>query len=129
MDTNPLLDRLMDVDKEDVVHSSAYAKAQNTGGMGADSVESFERRRVVDQNRTVVRGYHDSKIANATRGMGLKASKYDASKDASQREAIRERFGNRGANNANGGNPDSGEGKSIEKNMQPPARRNPGIFR
>ena len=127
MGTNPLLDRLMNVDKEDAMHSSVYAKARNAERMGVSSADSFERRRIVDQNRTVVRGYHDSKIVNATRGMGFKAGKYDAKKDASQRGAIKEKFGNKEVSSANGGG--SGEGKSMKKNMQPPVRRNPGIFR
>ena len=34
----PLLNRLMKEKKGDVVHSSAYAKAQNQGGIGSSSI-------------------------------------------------------------------------------------------
>ena len=61
--SNPFLNRLMKDDKADILHSSAYARAQSSGGMGADSVESFAERRKIDRNRTVIRGYNDSKIA------------------------------------------------------------------
>ena len=60
---NPFLNRLIKDDKADILHSSAYARAQRSGGMGTDSVESFAERRKIDRNRTVIRGYNDSKIA------------------------------------------------------------------
>ena len=58
------LKRLMKEKKEDVVHSSAYASAQSGGSMGATSAMSFEQRKKIDRNRSMVRRYSDSMIAN-----------------------------------------------------------------
>lgn len=62
---NPFVNRLMKDNKEDIIHSSAYARAQRSG-MGVDSVESFAERRRIDRNRTVVRRYSDSRIASGS---------------------------------------------------------------
>lgn len=63
--------------KEDIFHSSAYAQAQSGGGIGATSYEGFDRRKIVDSNRSVVKRYGDSEIANnAIRSMP-KAKTYE----------------------------------------------------
>lgn len=63
-DVNPFLKYVMKDDKEDIFHSSAYAKAQNGGSMGAASTQSFADRQRMEQNRTMIRGYASSGTAN-----------------------------------------------------------------
>ena len=74
---NPFLKRLIKEKTEDVVHSSAYAKAQNPGGMGASSAESFAARMRLEQNRQKIRGYGDSRIANAAIGQAPRAKAFE----------------------------------------------------
>ena len=76
MDKNPLLKYVMKADKEDVLHSSAYGKAQNGAGMGVTSSESFETRRRIDENRKVVGGYGSSRVATQVIGNGPRAKVY-----------------------------------------------------
>lgn len=59
---NPFLKYMMKDKKEDVFHSSAYAKAQNGGNIGSASTESYQVRVNVNQARTKVKGYRDSEI-------------------------------------------------------------------
>ena len=67
---NPFLKYLIKDKKEDVFHSSAYAKAQSGASIGAASTESYQVRVNVSQNRQRVRGYSNSDImANAGGGM------------------------------------------------------------
>ena len=79
----PLLNRLMKEKKGDVVHSSAYAKAQNQGGIGSSSMQSFEQRKVIDQNRSMIRKYGDSKIA-----MEAGKTSWQARRDATQSRVV-----------------------------------------
>ena len=139
MNKNPFLKRLMKETKGDVVHSSAYAEAQNAGGIGTTSTESFAARREIDSNRTVVKGYRDSRVVNdAFDNVGNKSQKYDAEHDASQRAAIKERFGREQNGGASSGKGGIGEQKnnsgnktipSGQKTTPPPMWRNPGISR
>lgn len=138
MEKNLFLHRLMKEKKEDVVHSSAYAEAQNGGEIGTASAQSFEERQKIEQNRTMIQGYRDSKVINDALGnVGTELRGYDAAHDASQREAIRERFGDRRDNRV-GGNRGEGVdngGAGASRTMptgrvaMPPMRRNPGISR
>lgn len=57
-----LLRRLIRKNKSDVVHTSGFASVQSGGAVGAASVESFQKRREVDKNRTIVKGYGKSRI-------------------------------------------------------------------
>ena len=75
---NPFLKRLMKDEKEDIVHSSTYAQAQNDGGIGAASSESFEKRRKIDMERTQVRRYGESKVAHRTAEEVLRKRRQDA---------------------------------------------------
>lgn len=99
MDRNPLLKYMMKDKKEDVVHSSAYANAQNGGAFGSSSSQSFEKRMEIDKNRKIVRGYQDSKIAASTRVDRTEAKKYiEEIINRSIAEAEKERqFAERGA--------------------------------
>ena len=63
--------------KEDVVHTSAYGIAQNEGGIGVASVQSFGARMQIEKNRNKVRGYNDSRVvAQAKADSGVKAKVY-----------------------------------------------------
>lgn len=150
MNTNPFLKRLIKEKNEDVIHSSAYAKVQNDGNMGVASTRSFAERQAIGENRTMVKGYRDSKVVNdAFSNAGSKSQRYDVAHDASRRAAIWERFGgeqNRGgagtgfgggASNTNtrgsgmgGRNGVGGIGGAMPmgRTTEPPARRNPGIL-
>jgi len=64
MDKNPLLKYMMDDEKrEDFFHTSRHARIQSGANMGAASTETFAQRRMIDQNRTRVKKYSDSRIA------------------------------------------------------------------
>jgi hypothetical protein len=91
---------------EDILHSSAYAKAQNSGNMGATSVESFKARMMMEQNRKNIRGYGNSRIANSAIGNAPRAKTFDG--------GIKENSVNI---------------NSAIKPMSPPVRKNPGISR
>lgn len=80
---NPFLKRLIKEKTEDVVHSSAYAQAQNAKGIGSASTESFSQRFRLEKNRSMVRGYSDSKIVNEAKGNAPKAKKYEVQKNES----------------------------------------------
>lgn len=62
---NPFLKYVMKDKKEDIFHSSAYGKMQNGGSIGVSSNETFAKRMEINQNRKVVRGYGDSRLANS----------------------------------------------------------------
>lgn len=79
---NPFLKYVMKDKKEDVFHSSAYAKAQSGETMGAASTESYQVRVNVNQNRTRVRGYSDSEIMAGAKANGPKAKTYQPSERA-----------------------------------------------
>ena len=81
MEKNPFLGRLMKDTTEDVTHSSAYGKAQNAGGMGAASTESFDVRREIDKNRKMVRGYGDSKVVNEVGNRVPRARRYEVKEE------------------------------------------------
>ena len=73
---NPFLKYVMKDKKEDVFHSSAYAKAQNGESMGAASSESYNVRVNINQHREKVRGYGDSEIMMGAKNQGPKAKTY-----------------------------------------------------
>lgn len=62
--------------KEDVFHSSAYAKAQSGTAFGAASSESYQVRVNINQNRQKVRGYGDSELMMGAKSQGPKAKAY-----------------------------------------------------
>jgi hypothetical protein len=66
MPKNPFLKYVMKDKKEDVFHSSTYAKAQNGGNMGTASAESFAVRVKINNNRKMVGNYSSSRIASGT---------------------------------------------------------------
>ncbi len=129
MDSNPLLKRLMKESKDDVVHSSAYAKAQNAGGIGAASVESFAARQAMEAKRAMVGRYKDSNVVTGNTTTS-RATRYDAVKDADRRKLIKEKFNNRPAEDRQGGATTNGDRFAAKAGPGvPPVRRNPGISR
>lgn len=76
MDKNPFLKYLIKESKEDIVHSSAYAQAQNEGSFGSTSTQSFDERRKIDANRKIVRKYNDSRLMQGTSSNAPRAKVY-----------------------------------------------------
>lgn len=74
---NPFLNRLVKDKIEDVVHSSTYAKAQNSNGLGATSSQSFTDRMKIEHNRKRIRGYNDARVVTeAFTSSGIKAEAF-----------------------------------------------------
>ena len=73
---NPFLKYVMKDKKEDVFHSSAYAKAQSGEGIGVASTQGYQARVNLDRNRTTVRGYDESEIMTGAKANGPRAKKY-----------------------------------------------------
>ena len=76
MEKNPFLKYLIKEKKEDILHTSAYAKVQNGDAFGASSTQSFEERKKVEANRQIVRGYNDSKLMQQARVSAPRAATY-----------------------------------------------------
>ena len=62
MDKNPFLKYMIDDNRENYFHTSRHAKVQSGSAMGSTSAETFAQRRKIDQNRTRVRKYNDSRL-------------------------------------------------------------------
>ena len=139
-----LLKRLVRKNKGDVVHSSGFASVQNCGAMGSASTESFQKRREIDNNRTIVRSYSDSGIVNKAWGNAsrIKVKKPVGNIDRFSREtpvsraqaerAKRDaRFGVGGAGQKSVGgiNHNNIGGAGQNKPTPPLARKNPGFYR
>lgn len=73
---NPFLKYLIKDEKQDVFHSSGYAKVQSGNTIGAASTESYQVRVNVNQNRTRIRGYNDSRIVTGARMNAPKAKTF-----------------------------------------------------
>ena len=139
--SNPFFRRLSKEDKKDILHSSAYAKAQNSGGIGADSVESFNRRREIDQKRAVIRKYDDSKVAvesgvHSEEARDSEMGKSERGKDRFKLEKSSVGYGRYSRKMRDTGEDAKGTAKfgfvepsSNRPESGPPARRNPGISR
>lgn len=144
---NPLLGRLINEEKQDIVHSSAYGKAQSAENIGTASAESFVARKAMEASRQAIQKYKDSEVVGgAFNNSGVKSWNYDAKKDAEQRAAIREKYGGQrddaggfgGEERENGAGFSGMNGKKTPTDRfggpsriegSAPARRNPGISR
>lgn len=139
MDRNPFLKRLIKDNREDIVHTSAYAKAQNADGIGAASTRSFDDRMRIEQNRTAVGSYRDSKVVNEVGDGVVKAKAYDRGEDTAKMAARRKSYAEKQTERQFGGSGDGLArsrfgGKSADESghsgpANPPARKNPGIYR
>ena len=78
---NPMLKFIMKGKKQDMVHTSVYANAQNDGKFGTASTRSFDDRIRVKNNRHRIREYNDSRIVTeAYASSGVRAKTYEAPK-------------------------------------------------
>lgn len=103
---------------EDVIHSSAYAEAQNSGGIGAASTQSFSDRMKIEKDRSRIRGYNDSRLVSQARALsGIKAKTYEAPE---RKDGFLDRKSQTNASFAK--KPNGASGLS-----RPPVVRNPGI--
>ena len=133
-DSDPLLKRLMNSRKQDILHTSGYAGMQNGDRMGAASAESFHHRAEIDRARSFVGRYKDSRVMRESRNTLPKSESYGGEHwaarrdegafsrpdvvDAKARMERMERF-----------EPGHLNGQVSGGSGQPPARRNPGISR
>ncbi|MBQ1298732.1 hypothetical protein IIY24_02775 [Candidatus Saccharibacteria bacterium] len=145
---NPFLKRLMKEKTGDVLHTSAYGEAQNSGKIGSTSTQSFSERLRVNRERRRVKAYRDSKLVNdafsnrskfrdngGTAGEVGSGSKGAESSLRGAGEVGRtgengavSRVGSiRGAGGINGVSGVNGAGGTGM--TRPPERKNPGIFR
>ncbi|MBR6505545.1 hypothetical protein IKT18_01735 [Candidatus Saccharibacteria bacterium] len=92
MDKNPLLKYMMKEEVKDVLHTSAYARAQNSGAMGASSTQSFEERQKIEANRQAVRRYSDSNLMQQARISSPRASTYVKPADTPQNRPAPQRI-------------------------------------
>ena len=128
-----LLKRVMNDKKEDVIHSSAYAEAQNQGGIGSVSTQTFNQRREIDQNRSMINKYSDSKVATEAGKSSWEARRDAAQFGESDKDAgASPSNGLRGRLNTKDG--DTGGAKVGDKSAgsgpsRMPTRINPGISR
>ena len=113
--------------KEDVFHSSGYAKMQAGSGMGASSAESFAHRLKMERNRKMVRKYGDSRIVNDFGKEAIRTQRAERLKREAQEG--KETGGRFGA--LNKGTSDKTSGAKIKPETQRAmmARKNPGISR
>ncbi|MBP5648294.1 hypothetical protein J6X04_03365 [Candidatus Saccharibacteria bacterium] len=130
---NPFLKRLMKETKNDVVHTSAYADAQNAGKIGVASTQGFRERRRIDQNRKIVKKYRHSGVVAETRRNAWKARQEMAQFGSMNNSGnVGENSGLRGSLKAVGDTKIGGkDGGSLQTRgpAQMPARKNPGISR
>lgn len=76
-----MLKFIMKGKKQDMVHTSVYANAQNDGKFGTASARSFDDRIRVKNNRQRIREYNDSRIVTeAYASSGVRAKTYEAPK-------------------------------------------------
>ena len=64
-----LINRVSKTKSADVMHSSGYAQVGNSGNFGAADSTSFAERRKIEQNRKLVQGYKNARIAAGTNMM------------------------------------------------------------
>ncbi len=91
MTNNPLLSRMMNGEKQDFLHSSAYGKVQNADKMGTASAESFATRQAMEASRQAIQKYKNSQgVSEAYDNSVVKAWGYDVKKRTQNRG---QRFG------------------------------------
>lgn len=142
---NPFLKRLMKDKTEDVLHTSAYGEAQNSGKMGVTSSESFSTRLTIDKNRSRIKAYNDSRIVNDARGNMPRPKTYEVGEK--NIENVAQSVGDTGSQTIGQGgiqprrgspsnspyssklSLSSSRSTGSQAKNNPPARKNPGIFR
>ena len=86
---NPFLKYLIKDKKEDIFHSSGYAKAQNGSNIGAASVEPYKVRVNIGQHRRIVKGYRDSEIMTGSKNKDIRAKTYTPPADEGKSRSAR----------------------------------------
>ena len=129
---NPFLKRLMKDKKEDIMHSSVYAKAQSAGVMGATSTTGFTERLGIDNNRQMVSKYHDSgvvsRVYRKTPGESVVEKRGTMiSVDGSNSRMAASRVAEERPSTGGGVRRSSFE--AARRPGMPPTRKNPGISR
>lgn len=122
---NPFLHRLIKEKKSDVVHSSAYAKMQNSNSVGVASTQSFAERQKIEHGRRFVRRYGDSKLTNEFGRLSWQSRK-NAQQTNNTQNGTPEIDKSLGTRNGSIGrsSPSAGTGPA-----RMPSRKNPGISR
>lgn len=95
---NSLLRRFNKAKREEVLHSSAYAEAQNAGKIGATGAQTFSERLRIEEQRKLVGKYRDAlvgqqitrrrmarKSENAEKADGVKAAKNEEAKETTEK--------------------------------------------
>ena len=72
----PIFKRLINNDKDEIFHSSTFARAQNGEAIGAASSTSYSIRQQINSNRQNIGAYKDSIVANQ-RNTTSKAATYE----------------------------------------------------
>lgn len=122
---NPFLKYLIKDKKEDVFHSSAYAKAQNGASIGAATSESYQVRVNINQNRQRVKGYKDSEIMMGASGGMRKAEAYKPLTDMGARGGVSGVGNTIGASTGGASAGIASAGGAVSKPPMMP--KNPGI--
>lgn len=82
-DQAKLLQRMMgNKQTKDVLHSSGYAQVQNGANFGSASIESFQARQSIEQNRKFVQGYRNAQIMRSAYGVERARTLIPGTKDS-----------------------------------------------
>ena len=85
---NPILKYVAKDDKKsDFFHTSSFGKAQSGSGIGTASSQSFNTRMTINQNRSMVRGYNDSRLVTGTRNPNMRAKTYTPTENTGLRQS------------------------------------------
>ena len=139
------------------MHSSVFGQAQNEGAFGTASVQGFDQRRNIDQNRQTIRKYNEAQVVNEVgrkekinsiheKSIGSEnlADNWSVQQGTSGYGVNRQGTAGRPGLGARGGAksqpaastnmgmrplPGARGASGAGAASRPPARRNPGIFR
>lgn len=64
-----LIKRISNTSAADVMHSSGYAQVGNRGNFGAADATTFAERQKIEQNRKLIQGYKNARIASDVKMM------------------------------------------------------------
>lgn len=78
------MQQFQDSDKQNIFHSSGYARAAHGNQIGASSMQSFGQRYQLDRNRRIVQRYHDSLVARGNGEVIRKLTTIDTAQNVTQ---------------------------------------------
>ena len=64
-----LIQRTAKTSTSDVMHSNGYANVENANSFGASDSTTFSERQQIEQNRKMIRGYRNARIAQGVNRM------------------------------------------------------------